>query len=43
MLLLQEFNVTIVDKHGRANVVSDFLSCLIIEEDKLVQDHVPYE
>jgi len=44
LLLLQEFNVTIVDKPNKANVVADFLSRILSEkEDVPVQDHFPDE
>jgi len=44
LLLLQEFNVTIVDKPGKTNVVSDFLSHILSEkEDIPIQDHFPNE
>lgn len=33
LLLLQEFNVTIVDKPGKANIVADFLSRILSEKE----------
>ena len=35
LLLLQEFNVTIIDKPGKSNVVADFLSRLTHDGDDL--------
>jgi len=44
LLLLQEFNVTIIDKPRKANVVADFLSKLIgVRNDELVEDSFPDE
>lgn len=44
LLLLQEFNVTIIDKPGKSNVVVDFLSRIKHDGDcALVQDKFPNE
>ena len=43
-LLLHEFDVTIIDKPGRENVVTDFLSRFTnSDDDLLVEDSFPYE
>jgi hypothetical protein len=43
-LLLQEFDITILDKPGKDNVVVDFLSRITSKEiEPLVEDHFPYE
>jgi hypothetical protein len=40
LLLLQEFDITIIDKPGKDNVVVDFLSILINEEEVMhVEDN----
>ena len=40
MLLLQEFDITIIDKPGKHNVVADFLSRVTHGKDnELVQDN----
>jgi hypothetical protein len=38
LLLLQEFDITIVDRPGKENVVADFLSRLHINDDNLLVD-----
>jgi hypothetical protein len=44
LLLLQEFDITIVDRPGKQNVVVDFLSRLHINDDNsLVDDSFPDE
>ena len=44
-LLLQSFDLTIIDKPGRENVVADFLSriALSTDEEGMVDDPLPYE
>ena len=42
LLLLQEFDITIVDKPGKENVVADFISRLVNNSDNLlVEDSFP--
>ena len=44
LLLMQEFNITVLDKPGRENQVADFLSCLHnTGEVVLVLDSFPDE
>jgi hypothetical protein len=43
LLLLQEFDITIVDRPGKENVVVDFLSRLTPDDDTLVDDSFPNE
>ena len=44
LLLLQEFDITIIDKRGKENVVADFLSCFTNSDDSLhVEDSFPDE
>ena len=45
LLLLQQFDLTIVDKPGKENVVADFLSRLVIPtgEEGMVDDQLPDE
>ena len=44
ILLLQEFDITIIDKPGKENVVADFLSRFTNSDDSLpVEDSFPYE
>jgi hypothetical protein len=44
LLLLQEFDITIVDRPGKENVVADFLSRLNINDDNSpVDDSFPDE
>ena len=44
LLLIQEFDITIVDKPGKDNVVADFLSRLDTSyEGAPVEDSFPYE
>jgi len=44
LLLLQEFDITIIDNPGKSNLVSDFLSRLHIGgDDELVKDELPNE
>eukprot|EP00253_Pinus_taeda_P020212 PITA_20212 len=43
LLLLQEFDITIVDRPGKENVVADFLSRLKINENIPVDDSFPDE
>jgi hypothetical protein len=38
LLLLQEFDITIVDRPGKENVVADFLSRLTVNDDNPVDD-----
>ena len=35
LLLLQEFDITIIDKHGKENVITDFLSRFTNSDDSL--------
>ena len=44
LLLLQEFDITIIDRPGKENVVADFLSCFTNSNDNFpVEDSFPYE
>jgi hypothetical protein len=43
LLLLQEFDITIVDRPGKENVVADFLSRLTLNDDNPVDDSFPDE
>jgi len=45
LLLLQQFDLTIVDKPGNENVVADFLSRLdlLVREEGTVDDQMPDE
>lgn len=44
ILLLQEFNITIIDKPGKQNVVDDFLSRINIDSDvSPINDYFPNE
>ena len=44
LLLLQEFDITIIDKPGKENVVADFLSRFTNSDDSLpVKDSFPDE
>jgi hypothetical protein len=43
LLLLQEFDITIVDRPGKENVVADFLSRLTPDDDTPVDDSFPDE
>jgi hypothetical protein len=43
LLLLQEFDITIVDRPGKENVVADFLSRLTTNDDNPVDDSFPDE
>eukprot|EP00253_Pinus_taeda_P014563 PITA_14563 len=43
LLLLQEFDITIVDRPGKENVVVDFLSRIKTDENTLVDDSIPDE
>ena len=44
MLLLQEFDITIIDRPGKENVVADFLSRFTNSDDNLpVEDSFPDE
>ena len=43
LLLLQEFDITIVDLPGKENVVVDFLSRLKTDDNILVDDSFPDE
>ena len=43
LLLLQEFDITIVDRPGKENVVVDFLSWLTPDDNTLVDDSFPDE
>ena len=44
LLLLQEFNITIIDKPGKENMVADFLSRLTHNDDNvIVDDTFPHE
>jgi hypothetical protein len=35
LLLLQEFNITVLDRHGKDNVVADFISQIKNEDDDI--------
>ena len=44
LLLLQEFDITIIDRPRKENVVADFLSRFTNSDDNLpVEDSFPYE
>jgi hypothetical protein len=43
LLLLQEFDITIVDRPGKENVVADFLSRLTPDDNTPVDDSFPDE
>ena len=44
ILLLHEFDITIIDRPGKENVVADFLSCFTNSDDNLpVEDSFPDE
>ena len=44
LLLLKKFDITIIDKPRRENVVADFLSCFTNSDDNLpIEDSFPYE
>jgi hypothetical protein len=43
LLLLQEFDITIVDRPGKENVVADFLSQLTHDDDTPIDDSFPDE
>lgn len=45
LLLLQQFDLTIIDKHGKENVVANFLSRLtfLVGEEGMVDDQFPNE
>lgn len=45
LLLLQQFDLTIIDKPGKENVVADFLSRLTLrpEKEEMVDDQIPDE
>jgi hypothetical protein len=43
LLLLQEFDITIVDRPGKENVITDFLSQLKPDDDTPVDDSFPDE
>lgn len=43
LLLLQEFDITIVDRPGKENVVADFLSWIKNDDNTLVDDSFPDE
>lgn len=44
LLLMQEFDITIVDKLGKANVVADFLSHLQVKDNTVaIKDTFPNE
>jgi hypothetical protein len=43
LLLLQEFDITIVDRPGKENVVADLLSRLTVNDDNPVDDSFPDE
>ena len=45
LLLLQEFNITIIDKIAKSNIVVDYLSRLTIanEDPSLIEDTLPDE
>eukprot|EP00253_Pinus_taeda_P029632 PITA_29632 len=44
LLLLQEFNITVLDRPGKQNIVADFLSMIHnTKEDSLVEDKFPDE
>ena len=45
LLLLQEFDITIIDKLGKSNIVADYFSRLIVadEDPTLIEDTFPDE
>ena len=44
LVLLQEFNIIVLDRHGKENFVADFLSRIKNEDDYIpVDDHFPNE
>ena len=44
LLLLQEFDITVIDRHGKQNVVADYLSRFTNSDDNLpVEDSFPDE
>jgi hypothetical protein len=44
LLLLKEFNIIVLDRPGKDNLVVDFLSCIKHEgDDIVVDDSFPYE
>jgi hypothetical protein len=44
LLLLQEFNINIIDRHGKDNLVADFLSRMIhLGDNAPVDDNFPNE
>ena len=44
LLLLQEFDITIIDKPGKENVVADFLSRFTNSDDSFpIEDSFPHE
>ena len=44
LLLLQEFDITLIDRPGKENVVADFLSCFTNSDDNMpVEDSFPNE
>lgn len=44
LLLLQEFDITIVDKPSKDNLIADFLSRMVLQGDNQPMDNTfPYE
>ena len=44
LLLLQEFDITVINKAGKDNAFADFLSSMIMQEkDEPVDDKFPHE
>ena len=44
IFLLQEFNITIIDRPGKENLVADFISCIQHDSDtKPIDDTFPNE
>jgi hypothetical protein len=40
LLLLQEFNIIVLDRPGKENLVDDFLSCINHEGDDILLDDI---
>lgn len=44
LLLMEEFDITIIDKPGKANLVADFLSTLTHQpQEPIIDDYFPDE